>query len=143
MREICLYNLEQAGLIVLESGGYDFFNQVGGLACRRRQATGIFAPISNDPLIDAERHEHLDALLAEAVQGEAVITRRLAEAIDAVLMSLSSTDLLRVDLSRLDDSEPGWVFVTLTPGGEFSQFLSMPEGPAVLTWPNKLNLAEC
>jgi len=142
MREICLYNLEQAGLILLEESGCVLFNQVGGLGYRRRQATGVFAPISNDPLVDADRDQHLDALLAAAVRGEESLTATGAAALDDALMSLSSTDLLSVDRARLSESEPGWVFVQLVPNGEFSQFSSVPAGPAVLTWPNKLNV-EC
>jgi len=140
MSDICLFNLEQAGLILLDNKGWNFFNQTGGLASRRRQAVGLFVPISNDPMVDADRHEYLDALLAQATGGAQALTGREAAAIDDVLMSLSSTDLLSVDRTRLAESEPGWVFVQLIPEGEYSQFPAMPAGPAVLTWPNKLNL---
>jgi hypothetical protein len=141
MRDICLYNLEQAGLILLENNDCLFFNQVGGADCRRREAMGLFVPISNDPMLESERYEHLDALLAQATRGVQQLTGREATAIDDVLMSLSSTDLLSVDRKRLSDSEPGWVFVQLVPTGEYTQFPSMPAGPAVLTWPNKLNFS--
>jgi len=132
MREICLYNLEQAGLILLEESGCVLFNQVGGLGYRRRQATGVFAPISNDPLVDADRDQHLDALLAAAVRGDESLTATGAAALDDALMSLSSTDLLSVDRARLSESEPGWVYVQLVPNGEFSQF-SSPLGRRRLT----------
>ncbi len=141
MSEICLYNLERAGLSLLGKNSSLFFDHVGGADCRRREAAGLFVPISNDPMLDSERLEHLDAQLAQATRGVQQLTGREATAIDDVLMSLSSTDLLSVDRKRLSDSEAGWIFVQLVPTGDYTQFPSMPAGPAVLTWPNKLNFS--
>lgn len=141
VREMCLYSLEQAGVVVLQSGQPSFFNQVGGTEYRRRDAEGWFVPLSNDPMEGSGRDEYLDALLAEVFRAKPVgLSIAQADEVDDLLMQLSSSDQMRVDRSKLADSEAGWVFVEVSPMGDFSQFAGVDSCSGVLTWPNKYHL---
>jgi uncharacterized protein DUF6210 len=145
MRHICLYNLEQAALILLQPTGITLFNQTSSDAYLRQEAEGCLVPLSNDPLPDAEPETFLDRQLAASCRGLSTLTIAVADLLDEALLTLSSTDMITVDRQRLAQSAPGWVYVNARSEGEFSQFEGFNqqddgECQAILTWPNKLNL---
>ncbi len=145
MNKICLYNLEQAGLILILPTGITLFNQTAGEAYLRQEAEGCLVPLSNDPLPDAELETFLDRQLAASCRGLSTLTIAAADQLDEALLTLSSTDMISVDRQRLAQSAPGWVYVNARSEGEFSQFEGFTqqddgECQAILTWPNKLNL---
>lgn len=140
MQKLCLYNLEQAGLILLLPTGISLFNWTGGIDCLTQEAEGTFVPLSNDPLPDATREEYLDAQLGELCKGQSVITPTVANEVDYVLQQVSSSDVIRVDRSRLNESCAGWIYVLAEGQGDFSQLQGFTEEvKAVLTWPNRYN----
>lgn len=145
MKEICLYNLEQAGLILLYPTGITLFNQTAGECYLRQDAEGCLVPLNNDPLPDAEPDIFLDRQLAASCRGLSTLTMAAADLLDEALLTLSSTDMISVDRQRLAQSAPGWVYVNARSDGEFSQFEGFNqqdngECKAILTWPNKLNI---
>ncbi len=145
MQHICLYNLEQAGLILLQPTGITLFNQTAGAAYLRQEAEGCLVPLSNDPLPDAEPDTFLDKQLAASCQGLSTLTVTAADQLDEALLTLSSTDMIAVDRQKFVQSVPGWVYVTARSEGEFSQFEDVNQSQgreyqAILTWPNKRNL---
>ncbi|BFM18375.1 hypothetical protein R50073_45580 [Maricurvus nonylphenolicus] len=145
MQKLCLYNLEQAGLILLLPTGISLFNWTGGIDCLTQEAEGAFVPLSNDPMPDATREEYLDAQLGELCKpqqdkAQQTITPTLANDIDYVLQQVSSSDVIRVDRSRLAESSAGWIYVLAEGQGDFSQLQGFTdEVKAVLTWPNRYN----
>jgi hypothetical protein len=140
MQKLCLYNLEQAGLILLLPTGISLLNWTGGIDRLTQEAEGTFVPLSNDPLPDATREEYLDAQLGELCKGQSVITPPIASSIDQVLQQVSSSDAIRVDRSRLYESSAGWIYVLAESQGGFSQLQGFTEEvKAVLTWPNRYN----
>lgn len=140
MQKLCLYNLEQAGLILLLPTGISLFNWTRGIDCLTQEAEGAFVPLSNDPMPDATREEYLDAQLGELCKNHQTMTPTLANDIDYVLQQVSSSDAIRVDRSRLNESSAGWIYVLAEGQGDFSQLQGFnAEVKAVLTWPNRYN----
>lgn len=140
MIELCLYNLEQAAILVPQAGAPLLFNATEGMSFTRRDIEGFCVPISNDPLPEASREEYLDALLASVVSNHTgALTPKQADQLDDALLTLSSSDLVSVARSKLNDSSVGWVWVSVVPSEEFSQFQGLEPFEGVLTWPNKLN----
>ena len=135
MKEICLYNLEQAGVIILENTGVVYFNQVGGGACLKAQAEGLFVPVSNDPPLD-NMELNLSTRLRSLTKGGVGVSHRIAREINALLLEVSSTDTYQVNLGRLKESQESWVYITVTAQGEYSQYHGYETFDAVLTWPN-------
>ncbi|MBR9911036.1 MAG: hypothetical protein GYB33_11880 [Gammaproteobacteria bacterium] len=135
MQELCLLSLEQAGVIALQPSGLLFWTHVGaGGADNRVEAEGVFVPLSSDPPADSPELA-LAARLASEVQKADCFTPQLADAVDEVLLEISSSDAYRVDRQRLSESRSGWVYVTVTPQGEFSHFQGFESFAAVVTWP--------
>lgn len=134
MREICLYNLEQAGLVVSHPTGLTFFNLGGPDGQQRYAAEGFFVPLSSDPPDPAD--PRLGQLLADACRACAPLTLPVADTIDEILQQVSSSDRLQVDRSRLQAGAPGWVPVQVLAGGDFSQLQGFSECAAFLTWPH-------
>lgn len=138
MKEICLYNLEQAGIIILQPSGIHYFNQTGGVPFSRSKAEGIFVPISNDPpegMPELEVAPRLSAICHNKAQ----LHLEDANAIDAVLTEISSTDVFSVNIQKLQDSKEAWVYVNVLPQGDYSYFQGFGEFEAILTWPQKAN----
>ncbi len=135
MKEICLYNLEQAGVIILDSTGVVYFNQAGGTACLQKKAEGLFVPVSNDPPLDS-MELNLSTRLRSLTQGEVGVSHSIAREINALLLEVSSTDTYQVDMNRLKESQESWVYISVTPQGEYSQYNGYDTFDAVLTWPN-------
>ena len=135
MKEICLYNLEQAGVIILDSTRVVYFNQVGGSACIQAKAEGLFVPVSNDPPLDS-MELNLSTRLRSLTQGVIGVSHSIAREINALLLEVSSTDTYQVDMNRLKESQESWVYISVTPQGEYSQYNGYEAFDAVLTWPN-------
>ena len=133
MREICLFNLEQAGIIVLESTGACYFNQVAG--GERREAEGLFIPISNDVPADSgmsSLSERLQTLWRNSTDPS---SNPSTMDINLVLSEISSSDLIHIDLESVGDLCCGWIPVEILPEGDFSQFQGFDSVKGILTWP--------
>ncbi len=135
MKEICLYNLEQAGVIILENSGVIYFNQASGTASVQEKAEGLFVPISNDPPLDS-MELNLSTRLRSLTKGSVSVSHSIAREINALLLEVSSTDTYQVNMTRLEESKESWVYITVTPQGEYSQYNGYETFDAVLTWPN-------
>lgn len=135
MKQICLYNLEQAGVVILDKAGVAYFNKSAGVADVLRVESGFFVPMSNDPpLGDAELG--LVHRLRQITLNQEGLTQAHANEIDALLLEVSSTDRYKVDIERLDESNESWVYLDIVPQGEYSNFENFSSFKAVLTWPN-------
>ena len=134
MKEICLYNLEQAGVIILENSGVIYFNHTEGASSVQEKAEGLFVPISNAPPLDS-MELNLSTRLRSLTQGGIGVTHCIAREINALLLEVSSTDTYQVNLSRLTESKESWVYITVTAQGEYSQYNGYETFDAVLTWP--------
>jgi hypothetical protein len=138
MRELCLYNLEQAAVIVLDESGIQYFNHTGVAGAGIARAVGYLVPVSNDPPAD-QPDLMLPTRLSAFTTGQSALTKTQARDINNLLMELSSTDICSVNESRLHESAEGWVYITVSAQGDFSQFQGFAEFEAVLTWPVPCN----
>ncbi|MGH1373555.1 MAG: DUF6210 family protein [Cellvibrionaceae bacterium] len=132
MKRVCLFNLEQVGVIYECSTQVMFFNRVGesmdgGFDFEIQAQQGLFIPLSNDA------PEGFPSLM-DCLRGFGGRLPSMAQLND-MLAQLSCSDLIAVDASRFGDSKWGWVYLTIIPSGEFSQFEGFGEGKAVMTWP--------
>ncbi len=135
MRECCLYNLEQAAVILLDEGGVCYFNNTGGSAAIQSRAAGFLVPVSNDPPQD-QPELALARRLSAVIKNKIGITHADAAAINDLLREMSSSDFYCVDETRLEQSLESWVFIKIRPQGEYSQFQGFDEFTAILTWPS-------
>lgn len=137
MKRVCLYSLEQPGIVVLSQSGVTYWNKKGDTD-PRFEAEGILVPISNDP---PPGHPELSLVprLQVLTQDTELLTPAVVRELDALLQEVSSSDAIRVDVTRLVDSTAGWVYLTIRPQGEFSYFVGFggdgEELQGVLTWP--------
>lgn len=118
MKSISLYDLEQPALILLDSIGVKYTNQVGGTACLQKSEYGYLVPISND-----HNEGSLDIKLSEACLDLATLTEESVQRIESCLSHLVELDI-KVQTSRLGQSSEAWVYVQSN------------LGDAVLTWCN-------
>ncbi|MBL8448081.1 MAG: hypothetical protein JNJ44_11780 [Zoogloeaceae bacterium] len=133
--EICLFNLRQAAILVLDEAGPEYFNRAGGAALREPRARGFLVPICDDPP-PGQAQVGLPQRLGAATRNRVGIGAPEARQLNALLREISSSDLYEVDGTRLDQSMEGWIFVEVYPQGPFSQYGAGPAFKAVLTWPN-------
>lgn len=132
--KICLYNLEQLGVILLDQDGPTYFNLVGGNNRVDVTAQGFFVPVSNDPPVDAPELA-LPSRLSGITKNMVGLSKDLTQPINQLLMEISSSDHYEVDETKLDQSSEGWVYLKVIPEGEFSTFDGFVPFEAVLTWP--------
>lgn len=135
MQEVCLLGLEQAGVVVSLNSGVVYWSLVGQPAQRREQE-GLFVPVSNDPMEDYPELALLPRLQQLIVSGPGLSLADAAH-IDALLLEVSSSDQFQVDRSRLQDSQPGWSYITMNSQGDFSYVPNAGRAAAVLVWPLK------
>lgn len=142
MKHICLYDLKQTGVIILEETGVEYFNFTNGSTNTTSRAEGIFVPISNCPLEDIPEeslHYKLQQALHDSVDnttGATPLNASNISAINQLLLEISSSDSYRVDLDKSSESQLGWLYVRVTPAGDFSHFAGFDEFTGILTWPN-------
>lgn len=133
--KICLYNLEQTGVIILDKVGLPYFNQSGGIHCQQAMETGYFVPISNDPPSD-QPELALAGRLSNITKNRIGLNERSAGEINQLLKEISSSDHFEVDTEKLQQSAEAWIYLRIYPAGEFSTFGGADPFKAVLTWPN-------
>jgi hypothetical protein len=134
MRELCLYNLEQTAVIVLDDSGIQYFSNSGGTAAVQSRAVGFLVPLSNDPPAD-QPELALAGRLSAVVKDKNGLSLADAHHINELLRELSSTDVCFVNEERLQQSLESWVHVFVRPQGDYSQFQGFDEFEAVLVWP--------
>ena len=103
-----LYALNGPGLIILAPTGVAYLNQAGGYLCAQCVEEGAFVPLD---LYAVGLLPELQRLL-ELVEH---LTPDHADALDALLARFPTTQSIRVDRTRLDDSMEAWVYVDLPP----------------------------
>ena len=132
-KRICLFNLEQLAIIVPEQTRACYFNHCGPKSDQLQECEGLLVPLSDDQPNDEEDTlslcEHLDQLLAN---GETV--RGRVHEINNLLQALSCSDSIGVSPTELDRSYRGWIYVSVSPWGDFSQFEGFDDFTGVLTW---------
>lgn len=135
MREVKLWDMSGAALIVPEETGVIFTNQVNGTACDHPKLEGILIPINNDCL--PENHENLlETKLCALFDGAwDAITDEKANEIDLVLSSFRETESIAVDRSKIAQSVESWLYV-IANETEFSCFSGFGEIRGILTWQN-------
>lgn len=130
------------GLIVLNSRGATYTNQVGGHACEHPTEVGFFVPFGNDATLDGEliSAEAGLAKLFDPAWGRIDVGR--ADELDAFFQRYARDHWLpwagvRVDRDRLQESREAWIYVVLEGHPERFPFRGV-EFPAyaVLTWCN-------
>jgi hypothetical protein len=143
-KRINLYDLESFALVVEYASGVTYENQVGGVVCALEEIEGVLSPldIGTD---DAERISTCPFL-----QGALGISPEIADTIDAILATKRSTSFMKVNRSRLHESQEAWVHVLLDtpaddapgrvgqfkPGTYFGPIFGFGASRGVLTWPN-------
>lgn len=136
MRQINLYDLDQAGIIVLLPSGVKFLNQVGGGACFQYEAEGIFFPISHDHSVGfGEINERLEFRFDKIFSTGEKVENNIADEIDAILHELPSTSGISVDRTKLDKSFEAWIYVKIN-DTELSAYKGFENAKAILTWSN-------
>jgi hypothetical protein len=96
-KEICLYDLDRLGLILLEPSGAFYYNQVCGHSCLQNFAEGIFSYIRDDG-------NALYKIVSEYVLYKSCLTPEDADFLDSQFVQSADATYLRVDRNRLDDS---------------------------------------
>lgn len=134
MSDICLYHLQQAGLLISASTGLNFFTLAGSPEPVRTDQEGFFIPLHNDPLPGSDDsellHPQLQALFSDGDMGSYKQMQ-----LDQLLMQISSSDRISVDQSLWHTSLPGWVAVTIESGGDFSLISTPGHYTGRLIWP--------
>ncbi|WP_439133408.1 DUF6210 family protein [Pseudomaricurvus sp.] len=142
MKKVCLYSLEQPGIIVLSPSGVLYWNKSGDTD-PAYQAEGILVPISNDPPQDQPELSLVPRLQA-LMDNEGSLNQSQAREIDDFLHEVSSSDSISVDLSKVSQSSTGWVHLSIRPQGDYSYFEGFSEEgealQAVLTWPCRVEI---
>lgn len=133
-KEICLYGLDQAALILLSEKGVMYQNQAGGNACMQPKARGILVPVTNNPPLDNLYKGSLDYKLSSVCKNMIELTDENADQLDALLKSELHGLSIVVDRNRLQESMEAWVFVGIQDGAE--DIKGFEESSAILTWPN-------
>jgi hypothetical protein len=138
-KEICLYDLDQLALILLEPSGVFYFNQVGGHSCYQNFVEGIFSFVS-DPV------KKLHNIIAEYMLYKNGLAVEDADFLDKQFEQFDEVKYLRVDRTRLGDSVEAWVYVDIDQAlvGEpkdYSEYYNMAfKGfgctKGLLTWDN-------
>jgi len=114
-RRAYLYDIIDIMLIVEDSNGVTYRNQTGGVTCGQSELEGVLCPLD----IDRDDTERIEKLTCDASSGH--ITGEIADIIDTILASKSSTSFLKVDRARLKDSEEAWIYVLVdSPPGDAS-----------------------
>lgn len=140
MKRVCLYSLEQPGVVVLSQSGVTYWNKTGDID-PRFQAEGILVPISNDPPNGYPELSLVPRLQDLTANSESLSVSQVSE-LDSLLQEVSSSDAISVDRARMGESSEGWVYLTIRPQGEFSYFVGFLDElggadgtlQAVLTW---------
>lgn len=132
MKRVCLFNLEQVGVIYECPSQVSFFNRVGepvndGSDFETQTQEGFFVPLSNDA------PDGLPSLM-EMLDGFGSTLPSIAQ-LNEMLAQLSCSDLISVDASRYKEARWGWVYLTVIAQGPFSQFEGFDDGKGVMTWP--------
>jgi hypothetical protein len=105
-KEICLYDLDRLGLVLLEPSGVFYYNQVCGHACLQKFAEGVFSYIRDDG-------NELHKTVSEYLLNKDRLTPEDADFLDGQFMRSSDAKYLRVDRNRLDNSMEAWVYVAI------------------------------
>lgn len=129
MKKINLYELEQAGIIILNNSGFEYLNQVGGSACLQLSAEGVFFPISHNC------SDNLDILLEQIFIDCEIVDNSIANKIDSILQRFISTSGILVNRNKLNDSCEAWIHVIIN-DSEYSVYQGFHHHSAILTWPN-------
>ena len=80
---------------------------------------------------------HLMDQLAQVVKGAVGLNAQQAQAINALLMEVSSSDRYEVNMDQLAHSNEAWVHVRVFPQGDYSTFDNAEPFQAILTWKNR------
>ena len=134
MREIKLWEISGAALLVPEKTGIIFTNQVNGCVCQHPQLEGFLIPINNDRLLTDP--EHLENQLCSLFDGfYGSFSEEKANQIEAVLQKYSETKGIRINRELLSESVESWIHV-IAIETEFSCYSGFGELKGILTWQN-------
>jgi hypothetical protein len=104
-KEICLYDLDRLGLILLEPSGVFYYNQVCGHSCLQKFEEGIFSYILDDG-------QELYKAVSECLLYKNNLTPEDADFLDNQFIQCDAK-YLRVDRNCLGNSMEAWVYVTI------------------------------
>jgi hypothetical protein len=105
-KEICLYDLNRLGLILLEPSGVFYYNQVCGHSCLQKFEEGIFSYIRDDG-------QELYKSVSEYLLYKNSLATGDADFIDSQFIQSCDAKYLRVDRNRLGNSMEAWVYVII------------------------------
>lgn len=135
MREVRLWGLDGAAIIVPEKSGVKYTNQVGGTACLHKELEGVLIPINNDCL--PENHEELlESYLFRFFDNlDHIFEKDDIENFNKLLWNFPETTSIRVDPTMVSESHEAWIHV-IVKENNFSDFSGFGEFKGVLTWAN-------
>ncbi|MDM3869876.1 DUF6210 family protein [Porticoccus sp. W117] len=135
MKKVKLWEISGAALIVQESTGVYFTNQVCGTACLQRELEGVLIPINNDMVLSDPEHleNQLCSLFPDGSDG--LLNEEKADGIDTILQKYPETKGIRVNRSLIHQSVESWIFV-IAKETEFGCYSGFGEIKGVLTWQN-------
>ncbi len=126
-------------LILKHASGVLYRNQTCGVACLMQEVEGVLAPVE---MLDNANIERIMNLPWVPIRG---ISTTMADELDSILASITTTQFLTVDRERLSDSTEAWVHVVadtredkLPPRGDEygGEAFDFGRCKGVLTWPN-------
>ena len=134
MKEVKLWELSGAALIVPENTGVFYTNQVNGTACEHPKIEGFLIPINNDMLLNSAEHlENQLCSLFDGAWGELSETK--ANKINDVLAKYPETKGISVNRDKIKESVESWIYV-LAKETKFSCYSGFGELNGILTWQN-------
>lgn len=140
-KKISLFGLNQVALIILGKSGVVYDNQVGGNFCLQRSEEGFLSIIFDCTGMILKE-------LSEYTIDKIKLNEQDLNNINNILCKYSSTCMLTVDKSRLEDSTEAWIYVDIANREELIKklenrnlfpsydFLGFSETKGVLTWNN-------
>ncbi|TQV69602.1 hypothetical protein FKG94_22675 [Exilibacterium tricleocarpae] len=131
-----LLSLTQAALIIPDSTGVVYTNQVGGSECDSLEMEGSIVPIEYDIPLDNPKESLTDNLCGLFREGNpGVIDQDTAEKIQRLLNNSPFTSDVDINWKKLGASKESWLHVNLR-GTLNGTVKGVSANEAVLTWPN-------
>jgi hypothetical protein len=138
-KEVCLYDLDCLGLILLDPSGVFYYNQACGHSCLQKFEEGVFSYIRDEG-------NKLHKAISEYMLNKDRILPEDADYLDDQFTRSWDAKYLRIDRNRLNDSMEAWIYVTIDQSLTDSlkdesvyyntAFKGFTCAKAVLTWDN-------
>ncbi len=131
---LSLYDMAGVAVIIQLNTGVIYTNQACGTACLQPCIEGALLPVNHD--FEPDKCEGmLEVKLAFLFKNCEKLSLTMADKVDELLRYHNSTDGIKVDRNKLQDSYESWIYVKLK-RTKYCGFEGAEHFYGVLTWPN-------